>query len=209
MTEEKNQRETYQTIVMTAQRLFMELGYRAVSTRQIAQTCGITQPALYHHFKNKQTLYIAVLQYTLNQTEVGLNSILTQYKSFNDRFYHMAVYMMLRFEVDMAQMFHDINHELSSEDQLQIQQWWKKGFLMPVVQVIEEGILNKEIKDPAMLKTTATELAFLILNIIKSVLQAPNFSKLPESEQRKTAERQARLIVKIFINGMKDVSVPD
>jgi AcrR family transcriptional regulator len=207
MSEDKNQRETYQTIVATAQRLFMELGYRAVSTRLIAQTCGITQPALYHHFKNKQSLYIAVLQHTLKQTENGLHSILTQYKSFHDRFYHMAMYMMLRFEVDMAQMFHDINHELSLGDQTQIGEWWKKGFLMPVVQVLEDGISNNEIKDPAILGTNSTELAFLVLNIIKSVLQAPNFSKLPEAEQRKTAERQAKLIVEIFINGLKDESI--
>jgi AcrR family transcriptional regulator len=207
MAEDKNQKETYQTIVATAQRLFMELGYRAVSTRMIAQTCGITQPALYHHFTNKQSLYIAVLQHTLKQTENRLQSILNQYTSFHDRFYHMAMYMMLRFEVDMAQMFHDINHELSLEDQTKIGQWWKKGFLMPVVQVLEDGIANNEIKDPSILGTNSTELAFLVLNIIKSVLQAPNFSKLPEAEQRKTAERQAKLIVEIFINGMKDKSI--
>lgn len=67
-----NQKETYQTIIKTAQRLFMESGYRAVSTRQIAKICGITQPALYHHFKNKQDLYIAVLQDALHHTEIDL-----------------------------------------------------------------------------------------------------------------------------------------
>lgn len=203
MTEEKNQSDTYQTIVTTAQRLFMEFGYRAVSTRQIAQTCGITQPALYHHFKNKQSLYIAVLRHTLKQTEIGLNTILTKYKSFNERFYHIAIYMMLRFEVDMAQMFHDINHELCLDDQLQIQKWWKKGFLMPVIQILDEGVSSGELKEPKLLGTNSTELAFLILNIIKSVLQAPNFSKLPAEEQRKTAETQAKLIREIFLYGMQ------
>lgn len=203
MTEEKNQSDTYQTIVTTAQRLFMEFGYRAVSTRQIAQTCGITQPALYHHFKNKQSLYIAVLRHTLKQTEIGLNTILTKYKSFNERFYHIAIYMMLRFEVDMAQMFHDINHELCLDDQLQIQKWWKKGFLMPVIQILDEGVSSGELKEPKLLGTNSTELAFLILNIIKSVLQAPNFSKLPAEEQRKTAETQAKLIREIFLYGVQ------
>jgi AcrR family transcriptional regulator len=203
MSEDKFQKETYQTIVITAQKLFMELGYRSVSTRQIAQTCGITQPALYHHFKNKQTLYIAVLKHTLLETEMGLRAILSQYHSFYDRFCHISIYMMLQFEVDMAQMFHDINHELSLDEQKEIHQYWKNGFLMPVVNMIQQGMENGEIKDSSIIGSSPIELAFLILNIIKSVLQAPNFSKLPPEEQRKTAEKNAQLIVEIFLNGMK------
>jgi AcrR family transcriptional regulator len=203
MSEDKFQKETYQTIVSTARKLFMELGYRAVSTRQIAQTCGITQPALYHHFKNKQTLYIAVLKETLLETERGLNAILADFQSFNERFCHISIYLMLQFEVDMAQMFHDINHELSLEEQKEIHQHWRNGFLMPVVKVIQQGIENGELRDPSVIGSNVTELAFLILNIIKSVLQAPNFSKLPLEEQRKIAEKNAQLIVEIFLNGMK------
>ncbi|MEH7484344.1 TetR/AcrR family transcriptional regulator, partial [Neobacillus drentensis] len=155
-------KETYQTIINTAQRLFMELGYRAVSTRQIAQICGVTQPAIYHHFKNKQTLYVAVMRQTLHHTEADLKAILAEFTSFQERFTQIAIYMMIHFEIDMAQMFHDISHELGPDDQQLIHQWWMEGFLMPVVKMINDGILEEEIKNPALLNTNSTELAYLI-----------------------------------------------
>lgn len=49
-------------IIDYATTLFMEQGYLATSTRQIAKGLGITQPAIYHHFQNKEDIYIQVLQ---------------------------------------------------------------------------------------------------------------------------------------------------
>lgn len=41
--------------------LFAASGYSGVSMRQIAQTVGIKAASLYHHFPDKQSLYIAAL----------------------------------------------------------------------------------------------------------------------------------------------------
>lgn len=200
--EAMSQKETFQTIIKTAQHLFMELGYRAVSTRQIAQICGVTQPAIYHHFKNKQTLYVVVIQQTLLHTESDLKTILAKFTSFQERLTQVAIYMMVHFEMDLAQMFHDISHELNLDDQQLIYQRWVEGFLMPVVTMINDGILKQEIKNPASLKTNSTELAYLILNIIKSILQPETFSKLSKEERQTKAEEKAKLMVEIFINGI-------
>jgi AcrR family transcriptional regulator len=50
MLNDTAEHETRCLILQAAHRPFMEQGYRAVSTRQIAAACGITQPALYRHF---------------------------------------------------------------------------------------------------------------------------------------------------------------
>lgn len=200
MSAADQQKDTYQTIVKTAQQLFMELGYRAVSTRQIAEKCGITQPALYHHFKNKQALYVAVNQYTLLQTGNALNQILIENHSFKDRLLQIAIYMMDHFDVDLSQMFHDIFHELEESHQQEIQQGWINGFLMPVVRMIDEGVAKKEVRDPAELGTNSTELAFMILNVIKSTLEQPQ--KANESKQSADSLKKAKLVIGIFLNGI-------
>jgi AcrR family transcriptional regulator len=41
-------------------RLFAEFGFEGVAMRQIAKEAGITIPAIYHHFGNKEALYRAV-----------------------------------------------------------------------------------------------------------------------------------------------------
>jgi AcrR family transcriptional regulator len=198
-----NHKETYQTIIKTAQRLFMELGYRAVSTRQIAQICGVTQPAIYHHFKNKQTLYVAVIQQTLHHTESDLKAILAKFPTFQERLTQIAIYMMSHFEIDLVQMFHDISHELGADDQQIIHRWWMEGFFMPVVTMINEGILNEEIKNPESLNTNSTELAYLILNVIKANLQPETTAALTNEERKKMAEKKVKLMVAIFINGIR------
>ena len=59
--------EGRQRILAVARSLFMTRGYRAVSTREIAEAVGVTQPALYHHFAGKEELYVAVLEEELAQ----------------------------------------------------------------------------------------------------------------------------------------------
>lgn len=49
-------------ILDTSAKLFSEHGYKAVSIRDIAQACGMTNAALYYHFKNKDDLFLAMLQ---------------------------------------------------------------------------------------------------------------------------------------------------
>jgi AcrR family transcriptional regulator len=50
-------------ILDTAAKLFSQQGYKGVSIRDIARACGLTNAALYYHFKSKEDLYLAVMEY--------------------------------------------------------------------------------------------------------------------------------------------------
>ena len=49
-------------ILDTSAKLFSQQGFTGVSIRDIAQACGLTNAALYYHFKNKEDLFLAMLQ---------------------------------------------------------------------------------------------------------------------------------------------------
>jgi AcrR family transcriptional regulator len=51
-----------EAILETSAKLFSQQGYKEVSIRDIAQACGMTNAALYYHFKNKEDLFLAMLQ---------------------------------------------------------------------------------------------------------------------------------------------------
>lgn len=53
--------DTKQYIAKAALRLFLQNGYEKTSMNAIAREVGITKPAIYHHFKNKDELFHEVL----------------------------------------------------------------------------------------------------------------------------------------------------
>ena len=53
--------DTKENIVKTALRLFLQNGYEKTSMNDIAREVGISKPAIYHHFKNKDELFHEVL----------------------------------------------------------------------------------------------------------------------------------------------------
>ena len=59
-------------ILDTSAKLFSQHGYKEVSIRDIAQACGMTNAALYYHFKNKEDLFLAMLQRDHEQTLAAL-----------------------------------------------------------------------------------------------------------------------------------------
>jgi AcrR family transcriptional regulator len=50
------------TIFKTAVRLFASQGYEATTTLQIAKEVGVTEPAVFYHFKSKNAFYSTVIE---------------------------------------------------------------------------------------------------------------------------------------------------
>lgn len=68
----KTKEETIQTINLllnTAKHYFTEKGYANVSLEDIVQQAKLTRGAVYHHFKNKEGLFLAVFEQI--QKEIG------------------------------------------------------------------------------------------------------------------------------------------
>lgn len=51
-----------QQLLVSAARCFAKSGYRGTTTAMIAAEAGISEPIIYRHFKNKQDLFIALLE---------------------------------------------------------------------------------------------------------------------------------------------------
>lgn len=61
--------DTRRRILYEAGRLFVLRGYHGVSMREVAQAVGVTKPALYHHYADKETLFVAILEESLGDLE--------------------------------------------------------------------------------------------------------------------------------------------
>jgi TetR/AcrR family transcriptional regulator len=77
--------DTRDRVLVVAQALFAERGYRGTSLRDIAKRIGIKAPSLLHHFPSKQQLYLAVLDKMFESLEDAANAIAWGKGSRQDR----------------------------------------------------------------------------------------------------------------------------
>src|SRR5260221_9119340 len=54
--------DTRRALVVAARRLMAKHGYAATNLDDVCARAGVTRGALYHHFRNKEDLFVAVLE---------------------------------------------------------------------------------------------------------------------------------------------------
>jgi len=70
MTSEKNQDAgTREVILLAAEQVFAERGFKGATTREVAQKAGVASSLIFYYFKNKMALYEAVFQSFFDQLE--------------------------------------------------------------------------------------------------------------------------------------------
>lgn len=179
--------ETRRTILRTATRLFMEHGYRAVSTRQIADTCGLTQPALYHYFADKQDLYVAVMREELAGTKAALERIARRNESVQERLKRVVRYLLSTVQHDLGMMFHDINNELSPESQRLLTEEHRASMIAPIASIFQAGIQQGVLRTPQQGGLDATSATYLFLSMLSKFIMKPRKPVMNEASETYSA----------------------
>jgi TetR/AcrR family transcriptional regulator len=63
-------------LLSAAIRLFASKGYAATSVRDIVAAAGVTAPSLYHHFGNKEGLFLAIVRAGQSRVEAAQQEVL-------------------------------------------------------------------------------------------------------------------------------------
>lgn len=138
MTPEHRGREG---ILDTAARLFSQKGFKGVSIRDIAQACGMTNAALYYHFKNKDDLFLGVLCRDHENRMAALAEAATATGDFRNRLKQVVA----RYSDVMCaqrQSFHNLRRDMAHIDNAQAHKLFgemQADFLSPIQQLLESG----------------------------------------------------------------------
>jgi AcrR family transcriptional regulator len=65
-------------IIEAAIEVFFDKGFDGASMREIAEKAGLTKPMIYYHFKNKEALYLELIEEYLDLFCQGLESMLAK-----------------------------------------------------------------------------------------------------------------------------------
>lgn len=118
-------------ILDLAQEMFMDRGYLATSTRKIAKQLNIKQPALYHHYKNKEVLYYEVIKRLCLDMGDKLNENFNKYDTFEERLLNMSLVIQNQKAMNYALVMDDITKELSASKTKELLKLWKENYFQP------------------------------------------------------------------------------
>ena len=130
---------TRQDILTVATALFMEKGFKSTSTREIAERCHITQPNLYHHFKNKKELYLAVITQLTDRVQIDLSQLARSALPAEEKLVEMVDVLLEKHPTNLFLMLHDMFAEMDSDDHGHLYQVFKQTYIQPFSLIFEQG----------------------------------------------------------------------
>jgi AcrR family transcriptional regulator len=197
---EQERDETARLIVQAARRLFMAHGYRAVSTRQVAEAVGLTQPALYHHFATKEELYVAVALGEVARLRGGIERLARREGAVRERLHGIARFMLTTVDYDFPQMYHDMGAELGEKSRATLGAAFYGGVIAPLAALFAEGQGTGELRDEAQGALNPSGAAGLFMAF------AAHFLDRPLVGERTTipngVEASATLLIDLLFNGL-------
>lgn len=201
---EEESEETRRLILQVAQQLFMEYGYRAVTTRQIADACGLTQPALYHYFADKEALYLAMAREELARLKAVLERIARRSEPLAERLRRLASYLLTTTRHDLALMLHDIRYELSAEVRAQLHTLFEESLIAPIAAVFNEGLEQGLLRSPSEGGVDARMAAYLFMSLMSRfvVWGRETLPAVAENRRETLASEQAALLVRVLLYGL-------
>ncbi|BDZ30356.1 TetR/AcrR family transcriptional regulator [Lactiplantibacillus sp. WILCCON 0030] len=125
--------KTHQAILDAARTLFLKHGYAATSTRDIANAIGITQPALYHHFKDKEVIFLAVITTVGGEIKTGLDQILSQPNQVPlEQLTDVSLLLTHKHPADIFTLIHTSFKDLSREHIGQLAGIFRNDYVQPL-----------------------------------------------------------------------------
>ena len=165
--------------------LFQRKGYRGVSIDEICKQCNLTKPTLYYYFKNKEMLFIKVLEYKMQ----GLNESLSQRGTLEEKLERFALNILEGFDSGFSLLMREHEHFKNLEYSYKIGEAFHTNLFFPLQELIKSGIESKKIKDKNLHFLSLTFLG--IINIL--------IGKAEDLDQEKAV--LAKEIVEIFLSG--------
>jgi AcrR family transcriptional regulator len=153
---------TAHKILLAAQQLFMQRGYRAVSVTDIVSAAEVTKPTLYYHFADKEEVFVQVSLHMLAEMHARLDAIAGQHSTTAARLTAVAAWILSSSAINSRMMRQEARQHLSSAQQQRLAEAFRDHMLGPLSMIMEAGIRAGDLQ-----RYSANELAILFLLVLE------------------------------------------
>jgi AcrR family transcriptional regulator len=137
----RSDRDGRQKILEVAERLFTEQGYNAVSIRDIAERCEVTNAALYYHFSSKAALFGEVVEHHARRIDAQMRIAADQEGTYREK----VATMLLEYAhmiKDRRPPFHLLHHHIEGVDKDTKLEHMRRLFyatILPIQELLQEA----------------------------------------------------------------------
>ena len=100
-------------ILREARALFTARGFGAVSMQQIADAAGVNKATLYHHFQDKEDLFVAVMVEEFARMRAGIAAAIAEGGTLREQLTRVAAYVIASGHSDFGRLGADLREHLS------------------------------------------------------------------------------------------------
>lgn len=185
--------KTRTAIMKTATKLFLNKGFGETSTRDIAKEIGITQPALYHHFNDKEVLFLDVMTAHGSKVRQEVNRVMRETdQKGEDRLWELAKTLLRLHPKDIYEQWQSAGELLTQSSRIKL----NVIFMIDYIEPVSEFFKQPDVKvRPDVLPKEAAELFIASLS--------PMFNSFQKIGGRSiTEEQRDRIILDVFMSGL-------
>jgi AcrR family transcriptional regulator len=180
-------------LIRAAVDLFAEKGYASTPVREIVERAGVTKPVLYYYFKNKEGLFVAILDWASELQEDLLKKLFESSDNTLARFIDLyrEIYKELR---ERGNLFKMINNFVFGPPQgipVSLFDRFHRKMVEAIKMIYEKGLAKNEVR-----REDPEDVALVVLGLLNTSLHLDNL--FPEMED---PERPGRLLTMAF-NGL-------
>lgn len=135
-------------ILLTAKSLFIQQGYHGLAMRQISEAVGVSKAALYYHFKDKEELFLAILDIYLNEIESAIDEIQSKKLSSSEQLRMFVEYILSQPAEQRAVMRLGSQEmaQLSASSRKSFGKVYREKFIGKLIAIFQAGIESGELK---------------------------------------------------------------
>ena len=102
-------------ILREARLLFTAQGYAAVSMQQIADAAVVNKATLYHHFRDKEDLFLSVMVQEFHQLATSVGAVIAEGGSLRDQLRRVAAHIFASRQSDFGRLAADLRDNVSGQ----------------------------------------------------------------------------------------------
>lgn len=102
-------------ILREARALFTDHGYAAVSMQQIADAASVNKATLYHHFRDKEDLFVSVMVEEFGRLATSVGAIIAEGGILRDQLRRVAAHIFASRQSDFGRLAADLRDNVSGQ----------------------------------------------------------------------------------------------